>query len=420
MKLITNNPAPLYTFYERHLKNELLLPPHQKLRGDVWPDGKKKKWYEDIQKNEMISGVIITYKLKDDPNQRMYINDGANRVIHSLKQFVEQCKTPGEEKDYQSILYRCSIVEQRVEYESNQEAIDHYININMGTVATPYEILQCRFVSELDNYEHIWADFFSELHSSMSDILCRLGCSNKRSNPNNRDNTHRMRRDNLALFYRFASKEKSKWSPKVASKVISPEAVKKEDQVEHKLSKWLREQGRERAGEMLESFRRFISDQYAFYHQKWLECGLPTTKAPSPSNFRWWLGISVYRYNNNFDLDKFAEFTKRFLHNTKGETNCIYNNVDGRPKSVAVALGKVNMLATFVRAAGLDMADFEAKKSVRRKPKGNLKAGFVHSHINAFSAHGEGETVPENAVDNRHRLNRDMTDEEADLLKKLA
>lgn len=48
----------------------------------------------------------------------------------------------------------------------------------------------------------------------------------------------------------------------------------------------------------------------------------------------------------------------------------------------------------------------------REKINTNLKPGFVNSHIKSFATHGNGPTIAENAIDNLHRLNRDMTEEE--------
>jgi len=60
------------------------------------------------------------------------------------------------------------------------------------------------------------------------------------------------------------------------------------------------------------------------------------------------------------------------------------------------------------------------KSNIRRKPTTNTKAGFVQSHVKAFSASGDGETLIENAVENEARVNRDMTPEEEERLRSLA
>src|SRR4051812_1826265 len=94
---MNNFNSPVWSIYTRFLKGELKIPTHQELRGDIWSSDKKKRWWKDIQSNKGIPGVIITYQLaaKNGPNDPVYINDGANRVIHSIRSLVEELRSKG-------------------------------------------------------------------------------------------------------------------------------------------------------------------------------------------------------------------------------------------------------------------------------------------------------------------------------------
>ena len=415
MNLITNNPVAIYTFYDRYAKQKnLLLPPHQKLRGDVWSLSKKRKWWDDIQTKKMVCGCIVTYKLANDKREVYYINDGANRVIHSIIQFIENSKAKGlQDGEIKDLLYRCNISEQVVEYDDEQEAIDHYVAINMGSTATPHEVLHCRFVAGLHDYENVWKPIFERLDDIVNRALIYLGCKIQ----TDRDNVHKKKRDNLAMFVRFARKDTTRWSPRVSNNVIISDRLEEISEVENKCLELFKELGTEAVSRELDAFEKHIQARTTLFHQIWHEVGNSPAMKPNATAVRWWISLGIYHRNNGFEHDAFRTFTSKWLKKYKGRTTMIYLAANGSETNTNTQMSKINSIPTALRAVGMTVDEFE-KKEVRKSQTDNLRVGYVHSHVNAFSESGEGETIPENATDNLHRLNRDMTPDVVARLKK--
>lgn len=415
MKVETSILKPLYTFYDRYVNKSLFLPTHQQLRGDVWCKAKKQQWWDDIEKNEIISGCILTYTLKSDKkdNKTLYLNDGANRTIHSIIPFIEECKRLG--KDYQSILYRCNIMEQQMQYDNEPQAIDHFVTANMGTTATPYELLSCKFITGLSEYEVVWKPIFERLNSSVESVLKGIGCKIATK----RDDVHKSRRDNLAMFCRFITKDRTRWSPKVANKTVDPDKLKEHSELEARCVSAFTELGSLEVVNQLEAFEKFLKEYTSLYHQIWLECGIPTTKVVSCMTLRWWLSVAIYHKNNNFDPRTLRDFTRKLTDKHKGNTTMVYFREDGTPSNINAQMSRVCSIGTILRTIDLKTDDFEIPLQSRTKPSYNLREGYVHSHIDAFSYTKQNETIPENAVDNRLRSARDMTQAEITILKKI-
>jgi hypothetical protein len=415
MNITESNLLPIYTIYERYLKGELSLPPHQ--RGDVWQGSKKRKWWKDIEacasspnlNHRKLPGCIIAYNIPGDT--RTFINDGANRIIHSIKEYIEICKVEG--KDYMSILNNCSITFQHCNYSDGQEAIDHFVNINLGTTATPYEVLRCKLVIELENYQIIWQPIIDRIYNIISDALTRIGCKKNKS----REKEHKYLRDSLCIFYRFISRDTSKWSPQVSISSLNPDTFDKDGELETNVARLFKKVGSEYVKKEVDNFEKFINNHYALYYQIWLEEGLSPVIAPSPSQMRWWFALAVYRKNNNFSLANFKKLTRSLVKKTEGCTTIYYEGLYGKKKSINTCMSKLGGLQTILTA--LDVNDFEEMEE-REKENWNLKPGFVESHIMPFCEFGNGKVVPENAIDNLVRSDNQMDSETETKLDQLS
>jgi len=424
MQVVNTGSRWLFDFVEDFENNVLLLPEHQKIRGDVWSDQKKKDWWEKIEltyelgkqaanraSRPWLSGMITTYQLEDDPNNVTYLNDGANRTIHSILGYISHCKGLG--KDYQDVLRHVQITEQNMLYSSKEEAIQDYIDLNSkGTVATPYEILSCRFVSGLNQYSLIWASLFERIHSVVDDNLKVLGYKGK----GKREVSHKMRRDNLALFVRYIAEDTTKWSPCVTNQLIDF-CNKRHTAVEDRLLAQCKEKGSQKISELLDKFDVQLTKWIAFYRQVQQEYGKQNTMLTLTA-IRWWLTYAVYHSNNAFDTETLLIFTRKLFELNGGKTTMIYRSESGENTNVNAQLQHLGNINTVYKALGVSVEEIERKPDLRKK-NGRVMPGYVNSHIKSFSHNGNGETLPENAIENALRSAQNMTAEEEERIRNL-
>jgi len=411
MKVVGTMQQPLYSFYDRYVNRKtLFLPLHQQRRGDAWSKSKKEAWFKRIRNGGQLPSTITTYTIRNDENEIVYINDGANRVIHSLLAFV----IGNQEIDWKYMLESASIVEQSVIYESKDEAIDHYIDINTkGCMATPYEILQCKFVAALEDFDLLWKDPLDSINTIVRKHLVTFAVENGQ----NRQKIHKHRRDSMALFYRFTSADKSKWNPNVSNNILSddPRQLKKQVDVEEKLLSLFQELGCTEIKLKLEKFDNFLKDRTQLFKQIWKETGHVDGQRVADTVARWYFTVAIYHANNDYTIECLREFIKGYCERYHGKTTMIYKTEEGFMNTNAT-LSKPPGLVEF-KAVGME--DFEKKKK-RLKPSIQLAEGLNHSHILGMSHNPDNqEFLIENALENRHRSNRDMTDEEFDRLSSL-
>lgn len=419
MKVIGTSSVPIYRFLSEYKEKQLFLPDHQLIRGDVWSKKKKKTWWKKIENSKQLPGLITTYELATDvkSNRTKYLNDGANRSIHSLIAYEAECLSQNKLDDFQKTLMNCTINEQYIRYEDEAEAIQDFIDINsQGTAATTFEILSCQFVSGLSNYATIWRPILEKIHNTVSERLAFLGY--KGLQDQKRDTNHKYKRDSMASFVRFMTKDTSKWSPAVTNKSIDFENPRHRD-LEDRCLSLLQEAGPSKVQAELESFDDFLERAAALYFQIWQECKYGPFIATTETAVRWWISFAIYHRNNEFENSTLRTFTENLLKIHRGKTTMIYKGSDGSNTNINAQLQNLGNIVTIYRACDLTAEKVETKKS-RKFISEKLLPGFCHSHKNAFAVHGEGETIPENAMENGYRLNRDMTLEESKKLKDLS
>jgi len=401
--------------------------------------------------NRIVPGCVIIYTLKKDEHEIEYINDGANRTIHALVDFERYCRK--NKLVFKDILQDCSITEQSLIYDDLTEAIDHYASLQIGTMATPFEVFTCRFITSLENYERDWEPLFGKskpvgsdseadaddisdvdinshkisdagpnakgehkgyLHACVEDQLKSLHCKPRQK----RAEVHKTYRDNLSLFVRFVSGDKSRWSPAVASSTLNPTALQDPETLEIKAADLFNELGHQEVKKQLKKFQSFLAEKKALFKQVWCQEEHPIV-APAETAVRWWLTLSIWHKNNNYDPESLKVFTQKWLSKYHGKTTMIYTSKAGIETNTNTQLSKITSLGQVMQACDYTLDEF-CKEPEKRKKGLDLEDGFVNSHLLAHAFHGEGETIPENAIDNRCRGNRDMTEKEVNECKKLA
>jgi len=417
MLIETTGPTALSDFWRRIQNKELTLPAHQ--RADVWPKEKIEGWFKSIREasedNGLLSGMITTYRIKSASKSRnRYINDGAQRIVFNLPKFQDRCSS---QKEFDDILSKVKITEQSVVYDNEEEAINNFIDLNKGTICTPFELTRSIFVAHLSSntmFETVWDPIFNQLNTVVSDSLVRIGCKNDviRTPQNSREMIHKKMRDNLLLFYIFLTEDASRIRYKPASSSIKD--WESQTKVETELASLFKRKGAPWVTKRLESFRLFLERATSFYHQIWIET-ISETEAPTPVHIRWWFQVYLALNHSKMKVANIRKFTKALIAQTKGKTTLYYGGEDRKHSSIG--LGDLSKITAVFNILGL--SELNSDVPIKCKKSKSLRVGYVNSHINAYSAHGDGETVPENAVENAARSARDMTPDEKSKLKKL-
>lgn len=418
MKVILTHQTALIDIYRRIQRNHLVLPPHQ--RKDVWPGKRKEEWFVQVKRGGQISGMVTTYSIEDSNYESggpkvLYINDGAQRLFFALPAlralFISQA-------EFEEVLIDSYITEQQVIYADEKEAIKEFFALNAtGTMCTPYELTRGIFVAGLKNYTTVWSPIFDSIKVVVNTAIDRVGCKQEDENTD-REKTHKRYRDNLGLFHRFITGDKSKHRAfKVGSAHIDMGNWEKETALETDLCSIFATMGPEKVKKAVKDFGNVITQYTTFYRQIWSELS-PKLTAPANVHFRWWLLIALLFKNINVNIEVLREFTQKLIVATGGKSTIYYKTSDGVQKNCNAGLGSLNILTVAIKALGMSWDQIDGVK-IRDRDNTILLPGAAHSHINAFSAYGNGPTLPENSLENSKRVNRDMTREEIDRLTAL-
>lgn len=415
MEIISTNAVWLGSFLDRREKKKLHLGAHQEIRGDVWTDHQKDDWWNNTivpayEKGNnagtfgVIGGLIVTYSLADDKNKLTYLNDGANRTVHSLISLRKKWYKK-EKKDYfDKVLRDVQIFQQHRIYEDEPEAVNDFIRMNSkGTAATPYEILQAKFVANLPDYVNTWEPIFEKIQQCMVNGLFILGYDTTKDK---RETFHKWKRDNLAHFLRFATHDRTKWSPTVTGKTIDKP---KHHELEDCCLDFFKREGADNVLKKVILFDRFLQERLNLYKQIRLEQKIHNVVS-TPTAVRWWLAYAIYHHNNNYEFETLRTFTEKYFELHHGRTTLIYQKQDGERTNITTQLQKMGNVSTVYRALLLKPDEIEKPAKKRKKPKDRCVPGWVHSHLDAFSTNGNGETMPENALENAKRSAANMTE----------
>lgn len=403
---VQNTPLHLYSIYRHFDEGRWFLPTHQ--RKLVWDKKKIAKWFKDIIQMHkdgggILPGCVMIYSLPG--SNKIYLNDGAQRVYWTILQFIDYCKA--NELDWKEILNSVQITVQTVAYKSINEAIKGFIQINFGTTATPYELARTMMCEKLENFSTSWEPRLFKIQCIVKDALLSMQAETEdREDADKRDLAHKRIRDELHLFWKFISKDKTQWSPQVALSNLRPDQWDKHTKLERQLTDLLNKIGPVEADIRIAAFSKFIQEQAALYKQVWAELK-PEADRPANVHMRWWLAVAIYLTNN--DLDHHLRiFTESLIKHSEGRTSVFYVNEKGKQCNCNTAMSKLQQLGMISKILGIEFSP----KPKRKKSKRLLRKGFVHSHIQAHAHHGDGKTIAENAIENRHRGGRDMTEDE--------
>jgi hypothetical protein len=122
-----------------------------------------------------------------------------------------------------------------------------------------------------------------------------------------------------------------------------------------------------------------------------------------------------YALNIGVDKKDLRSFTECLIKHTNGKTSVFYQGKTSlcNCNTQLSNLSNLNMISKAIGLTG----DIFSSKPCRVKPVGDLVPGAHWSHIKSYASIGDGEVLPENALENLSRSDDDMTEEEEKRLR---
>ncbi len=369
-------------------EGRLLLPLHQRT-ADAWNPSRKRNWVNRIRMGRPSVGVLITYQLYDSDGAS-YLNDGLQRTSAVIEYLHDPAIYGDDLERAKSYCDQYEITVQHRHYSSHDEALVDFQEINLGTKLTPYEF--CHGVlTYMPSYDALWRSWFDDLHSTISNQSARILV---RSRGDNREGRQIAKRNDLALFYRFAIDDKTRrryWSPKRRVDVVE---VREKQVIEWLLRQHLESIGISKAREKLQTFCGLIERETALLETLWYASNQQGTGI-SNSLFRFLLDVAIWRRNSGIPYKYFEEFSRLLIERSGGSGKL--QHPDNPRRHFTCSMDGLNSLRTACDMLGYHLI----LDPPVNQPVIQVKPGYDKGHVQPKALFGNGLTVPQPGGVNR-------------------
>lgn len=389
-----HEPINLYNLQKRFRKNSFKRPEWQR-DTNAWDKNKKDQFKKTVlnktrKGEEMLSGCIMFFELEDDENKCLYISDGLQRTANCMRIYDELEKQYGEEIA-EEMLTKVSVPTQTFIYENEQEAKKEFRLMNCGTSLTEKEIAKS-ILTDLDDYKTWHEEVIKDLDKLLDSHMGNFGIKiNMRRAPKQSSE-----RDNYALFLRYATgfKERKAYQFHVETYIDDPKRC--DYIIEKKLVDLFESLGLEEVKNKISSMKKYLDSETALIKEIWQSIDKTLwnkeKQTITETIFRWLLHLSIYRKNNAFPIENYKNIVELVLREGQGASN-IYVPNGGWFGLSQSDLSKIKQIED----------KFNIYLDNKRTPKSTkqLKPGYENGHLKPFSKYGEGETIPQIAIENR-------------------
>lgn len=392
-----NSERSLLDMLKKYEADQIVTPQFQR-DGGLWDKNKIIGWINTIISLKAI-GVIVTYQVGGEGT--VYLLDGLQRITATRKfldspEFYGFDIGEGQASDYCDSF---TITVQHRHYQTHEEAMEHFQNINKGTTLTPREFYR----------GHLALDRMGKLVDTMvPPIVDRYFSEFMSTRKRGREKSSKLDRDSFALFFQYVtgSKAKSFWN---VGKSMSSGA--QPNPIERRIVDYLREQriSEDALRKTVAQFETYISSVASEFRAIINETG-QTGKAVSPTTIRCLLHLSLYKKNAGIPHAKYEEFVRKFVLHQKKNSSIISRFEVPNKEPITVMSLKIDSISEVFRFARAVGVDFDQK----RNQTPSAAAGYHQSHVKAFAKHGNGKTFPEPALRNMARGAKDISKEQSD------
>lgn len=395
----------LYSLIDEFKSKVLLLPDHQ--REFVWNDDKVKAWIDRLalatqERPRKPVGVIVTYQINDGKPSPKFINDGSQR-IRASEQVLDNPGAYGYDAEtVRAILNGIIIPVQHRWYTSQDEALQDFQLLNMGTSLTVREM--CKgILSNHPQYRTVWQALFEKVRDAMHTTAGGLVSGRRELN---REQRHKLERHDFVLIVRWLSGESGFVDRRsVAAQKLNTGQLAANQVIESELRRLCESRNPTELRREIDLLVQHIYRESAIIRDVWESIRPQAGSALSPTNFRWLIEVSIWKRMSGVSVEEWEKFLRLELTHTKGAA-VIQNPNDIRDR-VTLGLGALGALHRVCKIIGSQL--YEGKPS-RFRDRTPILAGFDHSHIKPFVSHGNGPTIPEPASKNRARGAQEIPD----------
>ena len=301
--------VPLLTLVDQLTDGRLQIPPHQRTARQ-WDSRKKSSFIRRIQDGRQCIGCILTYQIGG--RGIVYLNDGLQR-LSTAREYLDNPLQYGDSIEKARDRLNCySMVIQHRHYRNHDEALLDFQEINQGSHLTAFQFAR-GVLTYMKDYELYWKPFFEDLHLVLTRQPVLLAKQRGGTTQESRD---AYKRNDYALFYRFATGEKSLiryWSGR---KKLSASDVEDKSVLEWKLRIWCESTGIDIARKLLKRFEVMVTEETQLIMTLWKK-EEHQGKGIATLLYRGLLDIGIWRRNNDLPYDKWEDFVKKVLANSQ-------------------------------------------------------------------------------------------------------
>lgn len=383
--------VPLLTLVDQLTDGRLQIPPHQRTARQ-WDSRKKSSFIRRIQDGRQCIGCILTYQIGG--RGIVYLNDGLQR-LSTAREYLDNPLQYGDSIEKARDRLNCySMVIQHRHYRNHDEALLDFQEINQGSHLTAFQFAR-GVLTYMKDYELYWKPFFEDLHLVLTRQPVLLAKQRGGTTQESRD---AYKRNDYALFYRFATGEKSLiryWSGR---KKLSASDVEDKSVLEWKLRIWCESTGIDIARKLLKRFEVMVTEETQLIMTLWKK-EEHQGKGIATLLYRGLLDIGIWRRNNDLPYDKWEDFVKKVLANSQGSG--LLTDPNDRRRRPRFSQDSPNSLKSFCDAVGSDL--YLGKGAARKETIPGILPGLDVSHVKPKSIYGDGDVFPEPAGRNRAR-----------------
>lgn len=394
----------LYAAIEKYQRGVWVLPEHQ--REFVWDNAKVQAWIDRLavaveDRGRKPVGVIVTYQIADGHPSPIFINDGSQRVRATLSALQSPEAFGYNQKTVEEILNAINISVQHRHYRSQDEALEDFQLLNMGTALTPREM--CKgILANHPQYKIVWEPLFNRFH----EVMRRVGGGFVVEPDINRRVKHKFERHDFSIIVRWLGNPLGDHR-RVATMELRKELIDKGEVIETELRRICHTLKPEELRSEIDNLIGHIQRQAALSRTIWEEVRPQIGTAMSATLFRWMVDVSIWVRKTGVPQNEWEEFVRQLLTHTQG--TAIAQHPQEMRRRVTLGLGSITKLNSVCEIIGSSLYRNRPPRQRSRTPK--LK-GFDESHVRPFSTHGNGPTVVEPASRNRARGASPIKDEE--------
>lgn len=418
-------------------KDGLIIPAAWQ-RDDIWDNLKKEEFKETILCAETsqitLEGTVIIYDLYEDvhripckeglfsPDKITVpkVNDGMQR-IYTGEQIYENMlgahPSPEKIRDINKLFKRINVLLQHMIYVTEEDAMLGFLRVNYGTGMTSFEKCNTIIRSRLTPTSK-WESFFCRLNANFASASGRMGIGVFEGRGVGRADLHRHLRDNMALFLRFCTNDKTTSNYRSSATVDLPnfrDESLRASLLESKLCDYLEKVGYMEANQQLTAFVKFIERETAFIEDVWKRIDKSSWindedddneennkiyETLTMANFRWALCVAIFRHNNGIPIPRYEKFLKLYFEYTRGASQFVKKNIR---KTFQVQLSNLQRLAEVQKTIGYGM-DESIVVIPRRTHRNNeqVKSGksAAHDPATPYSICDEGRVSSEPTLRN--------------------